>query len=110
LSMVEEKFADEFVETFVQEALSNATECSLEYLATTVNCTVTKSLFRGTLPQSVPLNSENVKHMLSLKPAKVRKPAIQLKEEMMKRYVDDGYYFLEAYIDGMLERGTHSFF
>jgi hypothetical protein len=102
--MSEKKFAEEVVKTFINEASPNTTACAIEYLATTVSYLIPRYYLRGALPQVERLDSQPVKHMLSLKPL-VCKPITQLKEAMMTRYADDGYYFLEAYIDGMRSVG-----
>jgi hypothetical protein len=49
-----------------------------------------------------------MKNMLSLRSYRGCKSVHQLKEEMtVETYEDDGYYFLEAYIDGMMEGGSY---
>jgi hypothetical protein len=103
--MLENKFAEEVVKTFINEASPNTTECALEYQATTVSSLIPRYYLRGVLPQVERLDWQPVKHILSLKLVLVRRSITQLKEEMMTRYADDGYYFLEAYIDGMVECG-----
>jgi hypothetical protein len=59
------------------------------------------------LPQSPPLGQPKLeKHILSFQPVIKRRPASQLKEEMMATYAKDNYYFLEDYVDAMMEPST----
>jgi hypothetical protein len=44
--------------------------------------------------------------VVSLKPHIICKPVPHLKEEMMRKYEGDAYYFLKAHIDGVIRKGS----
>jgi hypothetical protein len=77
---------------------------SLEYLAVTNNLNL-GSKHVGGLSHILSGCPQPRKYMLSLQPKIVRKPAVQLREEMMSRYEGQNYYFLEEHIGGMMVIG-----
>jgi hypothetical protein len=105
--MFEDCLAYEAAQTIMEKSNPAINEPSLEYLVATNSCDIHKSMLRDDRQQITLFAMQPMKNMLSLKPAIVRRPVHQLKEEMMKRYEDDGYYFLEAYIDGMMKKGSY---
>jgi len=108
--MFEADIACEIMERSVLGASLSVAEYPMEYFAITTNYTIGSSWSEGDLRQTILECPQATKHMLSLKPRVAHRPAIQLKEEMISRYESDGYYFLEAHINGMMEVGTCRFF
>jgi hypothetical protein len=81
--------------------ICNSTD-SLEYLSATATC----RLYAGRLKHDSTLHRKDStsfkKHMFSLKPKVTFGEASEMKKQMLDRYSDDDYYFLEDYIDGMM--------
>jgi hypothetical protein len=86
---------------------SSAAQGPIEYLAITNHCSFYKSSASQHLQSGTPLDWRQMKQILSLKPNVISKQALQIKEEMMERYREDGYYFLEEYVDYMMEMGSY---
>lgn len=74
----------------------------LDYMALTSGIRITP-LGNPLLQQPLLIQLIPDKHVLSFQPVIQRIPASQMKEEMMARYAKDGYYFLEDYVDAMME-------
>jgi len=83
--------------------LSLHTDSSMEYLSVTNNCIVYSTDCVEDFQQAVPTSPRQPKHLLSLKPGIVLETGLHVKEELMARYAGDGYYFLEEYIDGIMD-------
>jgi hypothetical protein len=103
----EDSLADKILEMLDERSPDFISGHPMEYFAVTNYCVITKAdrsadFQIGTLPAP-----QSAKQLLSLKPNLAHKPASHVKEEMMKRYQDDGYYFLEEFIDTMMERGSY---
>jgi hypothetical protein len=103
--MYEDIIANNILEKLDKRVPGSIAEHPIEYLATTNFCDIPTSKSSADLTPGVLLNPQPVKQVLSLKPDKVRKSAIQVKKEMMQRYHGRGYYFLEEYIDTVVEMG-----
>jgi len=80
-----------------------------EYLALTNRCRMLQGGIGEDLQRIISESSQFTKEMLSLGPNTSRKPAAQLREEMMRRDEHEGYYFLEDHIDDMMEVGYYKF-
>jgi hypothetical protein len=96
-----------YEDSLADKILEMLDERSPDFISGHNYCVITKAdrsadFQIGTLPAP-----QSAKQLLSLKPNLAHKPASQVKEEMMKRYQDDGYYFLEEFIDTMMERGSY---
>lgn len=81
------------------------TDRSLEYLAVTNNFDIDPSRVKGHIQEILLSCLKLVKRVLSLKPNVRRKSAVQIRQEIMKRYEERHYHFLEEYVIGMTEVG-----
>ncbi|KAH3969124.1 hypothetical protein HBH64_179100 [Parastagonospora nodorum] len=77
---------------------------SLEYLSVTATC----RLYPGRLKHDSTFHRKDStsfkKHMFSLKPKVTFGETSEMKKQMLDEYSGDGYYFLEEYIDGTMEK------
>lgn len=101
--MFSTEIACQIVESVTTGRFSPAADTHADYLAVTNSPAILSSRVEGDVEQIMSQCSKSKRHMLSLKPKVVRKSTQQMKEEMMKKYEKGGYYFLEEYLDGMLE-------
>jgi hypothetical protein len=88
-----------------EEFNASSTGLPLDYMALTSTIRIIP-LVGPLLQQPLLIQPIPEKHVLSFQPVIQRKPASQMKEEMMARYAKDGYYFLEDYVDAMMEPST----
>jgi hypothetical protein len=83
---------------------------SLEYLSVVAKCRLRSSEVPLTSTIHIIEVSQARKRIFSLRPQVSSQPAADMKKEMLERYAEDGYYFLEHYIDGMMETGRIEFY
>lgn len=98
--------AHDIVELAIGGNVSMLNKIHVEYLALTNHLTLDANQVNGSLQTILSGCKRPERYILSLKPQVVCKSAAETKEEMMRRYEGEGYYFL----DGMLETGSITMF
>lgn len=76
---------------------------SLEYLAVAATYRLLSDYIHPSFKHHLGAQPKTEKHIYSLKPRLNFEPATKVKKEMMERYEQDGYHFLEDYIDIMMK-------
>ncbi|KAF2030641.1 hypothetical protein EK21DRAFT_111734 [Setomelanomma holmii] len=75
----------------------------LRYITITNSCTVNSSKIDASVGPLASITPQSGKQIVSFKPSIERRVVSLTKEEMMHMYEGDGYYFFEAYLNGMME-------
>ncbi|KAF1938577.1 hypothetical protein EJ02DRAFT_514441 [Clathrospora elynae] len=100
---LEEHIGLEVLEQLYGERMQSESNGLLEHLSVIANCKFSTTEMPPELHQLATGTSQTQKHMFLLKPKVRFRPADEVKKEMMAKYAGDDYYFLEDYIDSMLE-------
>ena len=100
-SLIEEAIGAELLRHLASVTKLRSATDSLEYISISSDIRVyTSDLSKDhQLREGLP---RDVKHLFTLRPEVAFKSVC--KEELMAKYHEDGYYFLEEYIEGLLEQ------